>query len=445
MGYFIHLKKYSIISLTCTCLVSTQIAHAGGFLLNAESAATLGTALAGSAALAEDATTNYYNPAGLVHFNHQQIAGSANAIFLKQRFNGTTQASYDIFSKTQTQAGSTSAFTRGAVPAFYYVTPLVRDYLWLGIGVTSPTSFYEKYPSDSVLRYAITNAKIQTVNLNINMAFKIYDQLSIGYGIDILRADSIAKNNILNISAGPDWNFSYNAGGNAYGANVGVLYQPFNNTRIGFSYRSQMRIEMDGTSALNTQGTFSSSSFSPLRVNNFNLNFKLPPVTYLSVYQIINPKWDVMGTISLEQWNVFKEVVMNNVPAPTVRPLELHIQENFHDILNLSIGTRYQLNPQWKLKTGFGYSPSAVTTDNRNVIIPATDFWFITIGAHYQATPCLGIDMAFAHPSFTPAKIKHQMTTSVTSFVPVNYTASENGKIKLSSAIIGAQFEYDFI
>lgn len=62
---------------------------ASGFQLIEQNATNLGTAYAGTAALAVDASTGYYNPAGLTRLGREQIAGSLVFIDSRTRIDAT--------------------------------------------------------------------------------------------------------------------------------------------------------------------------------------------------------------------------------------------------------------------------------------------------------------------------------------------------------------------
>jgi long-chain fatty acid transport protein len=63
------------------------VAYATGFALLEQSASRLGTAFAGTAAAADDATTNYYNPAGLVELHGPEAIVVASGVGIQSRFH----------------------------------------------------------------------------------------------------------------------------------------------------------------------------------------------------------------------------------------------------------------------------------------------------------------------------------------------------------------------
>lgn len=439
-----HLKKY-LIALLILLLPITVMA--AGFNLESESANALGEALSGGAAEAEDASTNYYNPAGFVRLPKPAFSGSGILLLGKGTYTGSSSGSYDIFSTKQTATGSVKSILRGFVTGTYYVQPLVEDWIWIGFGLTVPAGIQEKYPSNGATRYAVTYAKLQTINLDLNMGFRLTREISLGYGLDIIRGDSVAKANILNpFDNTSDWNFAFNIHGYAMGFNLGALYQPCETTRIGVSYRSRIPISMNGNAELNTQGAFTSASGAPLRVNNFQMSFNLPDVAYFNIFQQLTPKIDVMGGVQWERWSAFRNLKLSNFPVPLSSPTAVLFPEGFQDTFTLSVGGRYQLTDNIKLKSGVAYIPSAVQDKKRNLAIPATSAIVASIGARYQFNRCLSMDVALAHPFFHNAPITNYSATNTvnTIFFPVNYTISELGVAKNLGNFLGGQLNYVF-
>lgn len=104
-------------------------------------------------------------------------------------------------------------------------------------------------------------AELKTININPTIAAKLSDQLSIGAGLNIQYADAELSNAIdfgligrrvglpttpqgadgaVNIR-GDDWSLGYN---------VGLMYTPSPNTRIGLAYRSGINHELEGKAIL---------------------------------------------------------------------------------------------------------------------------------------------------------------------------------------------------
>src|SRR3982750_3122818 len=84
-------------SIASVCL-STNAA-AVGFALEQQSVTNMGYAFAGGAASAEDASTIFWNPAGMTRLPRRQAVVGLNAIYGRARFNdqGTTSPAGPAF------------------------------------------------------------------------------------------------------------------------------------------------------------------------------------------------------------------------------------------------------------------------------------------------------------------------------------------------------------
>ena len=77
-------------SFALTALAATL--YAGGFQLQEQDASGLGEYHAGQAAKANDAATEFYNPAGMVRLKHTEVSSGLTMIRLSTHFEGTATA-----------------------------------------------------------------------------------------------------------------------------------------------------------------------------------------------------------------------------------------------------------------------------------------------------------------------------------------------------------------
>src|SRR4051812_49854122 len=107
------------VAAACLTAAAGQ-AHGSAFALQEQNASGLGHAYAGGAAAAEDVSTIFYNPAGLVRLQSTQVVVAANAICPSARFhdNGSRPAALQPLGGTGGDAGSC-----GFVPNMYLGVP----------------------------------------------------------------------------------------------------------------------------------------------------------------------------------------------------------------------------------------------------------------------------------------------------------------------------------
>ena len=70
-------------------LVTAGIVQASGFALIEQNVSGLGNAYAGAAAVAEDASTIFFNPAGMTRLPGMQVVAAAHAIRPSVKFSNT--------------------------------------------------------------------------------------------------------------------------------------------------------------------------------------------------------------------------------------------------------------------------------------------------------------------------------------------------------------------
>jgi long-chain fatty acid transport protein len=78
-------KKLGIV-LTVLVSVMPPIAHSAGYAVLEQSVTGLGRAFSGSAAVAEDATTLFFNPAGLTYLKRNELVAGLHFIDPKSKF-----------------------------------------------------------------------------------------------------------------------------------------------------------------------------------------------------------------------------------------------------------------------------------------------------------------------------------------------------------------------
>src|SRR5690606_7974368 len=132
-GHFRLPAKTALASAFLFCSSTTVMASS--FLILEQSPAHLGHAFAGTASNINDATTVFFNPAGMSQVKNRQVSVAGNVIFTEAAFN-------DNGSNTGGTAGKTEEVA--LVPNLYAVHPL-SDQWTFGIGVNAPFGLASDY------------------------------------------------------------------------------------------------------------------------------------------------------------------------------------------------------------------------------------------------------------------------------------------------------------
>lgn len=398
-------------TLTASLVTLSTQSFAAAFQLWEQDGGTLATYHAGYAALANDASTAWYNPAGIPRIKNQQAVFGAVAIMPNFKYRGSvTVTTQSFISPTQTYNNVTAqGGTFNLVPNLNYVAP-ITDKLGFGFSVTVPFGLKTDYGRYTPLRYAATLTSITDIDISPSLGLQLTDQFSIGAGFDAQHVeadfDSVAVALIFPDPSLTDSESKNKADGWGYGYHLGALYQFSPCTRVGISYHSKVHHHLHGSSKFNGPIAYAINDGYALYTHHSRANVTLPAYTALSVYHRPHPKWAVMGTVIYTQWNVFKTLVLSNVagaipdPVEPIAPsttIQVVVPEHYHNSINLSVGGDYYVNDALTLRGGVGYDQSPVRNAYRNVQLPDKDRYVVAFGGHYQANKCVGIDLAYAH------------------------------------------------
>lgn len=157
-------KRLIVLITSATILAVSSKVEAVGFALEHQSVSNLGYAFAGGAANAEDASTIFWNPAGMMRLPGRQLVLGLNAIYGRAQFTdqGTTSPAGPAFPITGGTGGNPVGLNW--VPNLYFATDISRN-LKAGIGINAPFGLKTKYPSDWMGRYQAIDSVLESINI----------------------------------------------------------------------------------------------------------------------------------------------------------------------------------------------------------------------------------------------------------------------------------------
>lgn len=375
-------------------------AEAAGFALAEQSGSGLGNSFAGAAAIAEDASTIYSNPAGMTYIDGTQAAGALHLIKPSAKFNdeGSIKAFSAPANLVPAGGDGGDAGSLAFVPNFYFMTPL-SDNVKFGLGVNAPFGLKTEYDKDWIGRFQATKSELKTVNINPSLAFKLNDQISLGFGLSAMWAQAELTRSVNRVLA-PESNVKIKGDDWGYGFNLGAIYQATNDTRIGLSYRSKIEQHLDGDAKFGSALAANSTDASA--------DLTLPENASLSVFSRLNGTWDLLADATWTRWSRFKElrVDFSNTLPDAVTP------ENWNNTMRYSIATNYHYNDKLKFRAGFAYDEGAIDNQFRTARIPDNDRKWLSFGVGWQATPATKLDIGYAHLFIRDTKIDDDQTSA---------------------------------
>jgi long-chain fatty acid transport protein len=399
-------------------------AQAAGFALIEQSASGMGNAFAGGGAVAEDASTIFFNPAGMTYIQGTQIVGAIHLIKPSAEFSGTI---------TPGAVGGGNGGDAGDlafVPNFYYKRDLT-DTIKFGLGINAPFGLKTEYDPSWKGRYQAIKSEVKTVNINPAIAFKVNDQLSVGAGVSAMWAQAELTNALpIIVIGGPEATAKVKGDDWGFGFNFGAIYQATTDTRVSLAYRSKINQNLTGDATFSPNVPVSAGILAAVQAKNGSItaDLTLPETFSISTFSQLNNSWDIMGDVTWTRWSQFQKLAINYANGTPLTS----VTENWSNTLRYSIGTSYHYSDDIKLRTGFAYDEEAISDQFRTARIPGNNRKWLSLGVNWKVTPNSNIDIGYAHLFISDATIK-QSTGGI-------LTGTYEGDVN----ILSAQFTHNF-
>lgn len=375
-------------------------AYAAGFQLTEQSALALGRAYAGVGVDGTDISGMYYNAATMTLHPGTKVQLGGVGVGLNLEYVDHQQDGY------KNNGRAAEEFVPHG-----FISHQINDSTWVGLAITVPFGMSTDFGDDFIHKDHGTDAKITVINFNPNFAWKVSDKLSLGAGLAIQYVDATFGVGYDGAPAAGDIHSEYTATDFTWGFNIGLMYSPVENFRIGLSYRSETKHD--------TSGDLTVSGAS---VDSLNSTYDASVTVSGPAWAMANVAWDVNDYISLyatfrwADWSSFDSLKTDSSALTTaiggvyqaspafgtaygkIFNAMGNIQNGWKDTYLYSLGADLRVNSFWTLRGGIAYETSPIGNKiHRTAIIPDTDRWWFAIGSSFHWTKDFQTDVGFAH------------------------------------------------
>lgn len=446
-------------------------AFGAGFQLNESSASGLGLASAGGAALAEDASTMWNNPAGLSRLQGRQAVGVLHLIRPSIKFSdhASVAAAAQPLGDNGGDAGGLNV-----VPNLYLALP-VGPGVSAGLGVSAPWGLVTEYDDTFIGRFQATRSSIRTINVNPGVSWKAGPSVALGFGLNYQRIDA-EFNNQLNYSAallnaaaahgiqpgtatfgaiaqataGLASQASVKGKDDAFGWNVGVLWDVAPQMRLGAHYRSRIRYRIDGdvrftnpalpalaspALAATVDALANGVGRAALFDSPVTAEVTLPAIANLTWVGSIGSAWDLMADLQWTEWSTIQNLRFVRTNGTVLQDTP----ENFRDSVKVAVGAAYRPGGPWLLRGGLAWDQTPVRDAYRTPRLPDADRLWLTFGGQYALDKALRLDWGLAYIHSRTSDIdKSGDPPSVAAYGRLN------GSYKSATVVVSAQVGYSF-
>ena len=433
-------------------------AYAGGFALIEQGASGLGNAYAGAGAVSDDASTVWFNPAGITELSGRELAVAGHILSANTKFTDQGTALNQVFGATPISGSDTAE--PGSVtfiPNFYYIAP-INDKLSYGLGISVPYGSSTEYDTDWKGRYTTVKSGVNAIDINPTIAYRVSDKVRLGAGISIQTLSAELENALdsgalcglaapantctaLGLVPGDQATDGYVAvEGSSTSAtfNLGALFLPTPATKIGIAYRHGINHELDGDADYTNDPTLQALldvAGSPLfRDVGVTAEIDLPASLSFSVAHTLNDKIELLGDATWTGWSDFKEL---RIVFDNVQPDSFSTQD-WEDVWRVSAGLNYKMNDKLTLRAGLALDQEPIPSPQRRTArIPGNDRTWYSFGAGYALSKNISLDFGFTHITLDESAIDNPNSES-------NIGTTVRGTYDSSVNIASAQFSWKF-
>jgi long-chain fatty acid transport protein len=407
--------------LVALCLLGGARESSGSaFAINEQSARGLATSHAGEVAAAEDASTIFFNPAGLTLLHGTQFVSSGFAVMPSASFENHGSHLSDAGGGGPLRGGDGGdAGVLALFPTFFLAHELVPR-VHVGLGVSVPYGLKTEWERGWIGRYHALASSLETTNVNPTIAVRITDWLALGGGADVEYAKA-RLTNALDLGSicrifgaqqgippavcnaagllpqrvdghvkvsGDDWNAGYN---------LGLMYTPTPRTRVGIAYRSSIHHDLGGTAtfmvprAAKILRTVSGA----LVDTGGHAAVDLPERASLGAFHELSDRFAILADITWTRWSRFRELRFrfDNPAQPTVVE-----PQRWNDSFRYALGLRWRPLRALECRIGTAYDETPIPDATlRRPRIPDSDRVWLSAGLGMRPFENVRVDVGYAH------------------------------------------------
>ena len=442
-------NKLTLATAVAAITMASQ-AHAGGYQINEQSVSGQGYSHAGRSSNINDATIVFGNPAGMSFLDRAQVTAGGTYLSVNSDISNVS-ASQSSPAFLQETGGATDTLpVEGTndgdmvpgtlIPFAFYAHP-VNEQLAFGFGVYAPFGSKTDYEDGFQGRNQGNYTEVKVMTAQPTVSYRFNDQWSVGAGLTYNRVEGELHRQVPVVTdlGRSEVDSRVEGDDEAWGYNLGVIYQPAPETTFGLTYRSKVDF--------NLQGSFSGSS--PLLdqigigtvTDTAALDLTTPETVNFSLTQQMSDNLKLIFGASWARWSRFDQILVTG----SERPVITDEQQNYSNAWAFSTGGEYQLTPTLALRAGVALDFTPTQDDTRSVRIPSDDRRIFSIGAGWSPMPDLTLDVAYTYLTERSTQVEQTKTDprEPQPGVP-SFTSSYSADYKNEAHGIGAQLTYRF-
>lgn len=363
------MKKVFLSMLLLSGVGST--AFAGGFQLNLQGLRQLAMGGTGAAHV-WDASTIFYNPAGISQLEGFQAYASVVGVNPSMKYIQTPATSYSY-------EGVNKWFTPFNV---YVGGPIKKDSkLGVGLSVNTPFGSGTEWPDDWAGRYLSRQIDLMSVFIQPSVSYKINEMFSVGGGF-VYSFGNVKLRQAMPVQFqdGSDGEARLKGNANGMGYNLGLYVKPISSLEVGLTYRSQVKMSVKKGDAEFTVPASLSTAFPN---THFSASLPLPSVVSLGLSYELTANLRVQAEVNYVNWKAYDTLKFDYVDN-TPQLEDTKAPRLYANRAAFRLGAHYQIGNKVEAMIGGAYDPSPVVDNYVSPELPDANRLVGSFGVGYK-------------------------------------------------------------
>ncbi len=349
---------------------------------NTENSAT-GVGMADAqVAIVDDPGAVYYNPAAMARLEDSALMLGVTPLILDGSFTADQNLPQGS-PRTELRAGETVDQTLpvAPIPHLYGVARLPRANLAVGLGVFAPFATGSQFPEDWAGRAQGHHLQVLALAVNPNIAWAITPKLSVAAGFSLVQSSLEIEEALRPNFGNPaeDIGIHIAADGMGYQGNAAVHWQPTDMLALGVSYRTAIKVDMEGEIDFQTPNPVYAPAFPDQEIET---TFRFPDTLNAGVGLFPADRWKIDAEVEFNRYNVNQEL---RIDLPLDRPSpEIVSANDWENTVSYRLGAEYKGSRLWDFRAGVAWDPTPIPIERMSPLDPDSDRFVTAIGASYH-------------------------------------------------------------
>ncbi|WP_169779405.1 OmpP1/FadL family transporter [Campylobacter curvus] len=412
-------------TIALSMLAACSLLNAGGYKVPEQSADSLGL-LASNVAMSFGADAAYFNPANMMFLDGKHhFEGSLGWFHIGElKFKNDNGKSYK------------SENFDSLATTFSFVSPEYYENWRFGLALAVPAAVGMAW-EDADTAFTGKRFKLQVVELNPTVAYRINDSLAVAVGARAVYSKGKVASDFGRIGYRELEGDSID-----YGYNAALSFRPIENLSLAATYRSKVDMTIKGDATGTFNGALRAINYSGAAKVQIPLpaqlvlaaGYKISDFTLLLAYE--RTYWSKFKGYDFEYSN--KNAAQTNPPLAGYfnRLMDDPVNRKYSDSNTYRLGVAYDASERLRLMAGFAYDQDVSNAGNTGLELPNTTSRAYSFGVNYKISEALEVALGYVYQD------RHQKRAEN---IPNGQNSTISGEFGRGAIqILATSFKYNF-